>query len=173
MAIRKQINKRVLEFDPVDFEPIRKIALTFPGAEDSVSHEGTPSIKVRGKLMCRLHDNGKFIPIQVGFENRQVLLEKYPDEFTVPDHFIKYPYIAMWVPQKRLAVLREVVEMAWRQLVPKNRSASGKVGSAEIITIPSCLNPFLRAIGYFISVLAGIVERCTCIYLYCTQSSTA
>ena len=121
MATRKRINKRALDFDPVDFEPIRKIALTFPGAEDSVSHEGTPSIKVRGKLLCRLHDNGKFIPIQVGFENRQLLLEKYPDEFTLPAHFINYPYIALWVPQKQLALLKEVVEMAWRQLSSKKQ----------------------------------------------------
>ncbi len=121
MATRKNISKRPIAFDPIDFEPIRKIALTFPGAEDSISHEGTPSIKVRGKLLCRLHDNGKFIPIQVGFENRQLLLEKYPDEFTVPDHFINYPYIALWVPQTRLALLREVVEMAWRQLASKKQ----------------------------------------------------
>jgi hypothetical protein len=121
MAIRKNISKRPIDFDPIDFEPIRKIALTFPGAEDSISHEGTPSIKVRGKLLCRLHDNGRFIPIQVGFENRQILLEKYPDEFTVPDHFLKYPYIAMWIPQTRLALLKEVVEMGWRQLASKKQ----------------------------------------------------
>lgn len=123
MAARKNISKRSIDFDPVDFEPIRKIALTFPGAEDSISHEGTPSIKVRGKLLCRLHDNGRFIPIQVGFENRQILLEKYPDEFTVPGHFINYPYIALWVPQTRPALLREVVEMGWRQLASRKQIA--------------------------------------------------
>lgn len=121
MATRKSISKRPINFDPVDFEPIRKIALTFPGAEDSISHEGTPSIKVRGKLLCRLHDNGQFIPVQVGFENRKILLEKYPDDFAVPDHFINYPYIALLVPQTRLALLREVVEMAWRQLASKKQ----------------------------------------------------
>jgi hypothetical protein len=121
MAKSKNNRKPLVEFNPADFEPIRKIALTFPGAEDSISHEGTPSIKVRGKLLCRLHDNGKFIPIQVGFENRQVLLEKYPDEFTVPDHFKNYPYIAMWIPQTKIGLLKEVVEMGWRQLASKKQ----------------------------------------------------
>lgn len=121
MAVRKNSIKRVINFDPGDFEPVRRVALTFPGAEESISHEGTPSIKVRGKLLCRLHDNGKFIPIQVGFENRKILLEKYPDDFTVPDHFLNYPYIAMSVPQTKLSLLREVIEMAWRQLASKKQ----------------------------------------------------
>ena len=121
MAIRKPSSKRNISFDPADFEQVRSIALTFPGAEDSLSHESTPSIKVRGKLLCRLHDNGQFIPIQVGFDNRQILLEKYPDEFTVPEHFKNYPYIAMWIPQSRTSLSRDVLEMGWRQLASKKQ----------------------------------------------------
>jgi len=41
-------------FNPADFEPIKKIALDFPGAEESVSHYDTPSVKINGKFMCRL-----------------------------------------------------------------------------------------------------------------------
>lgn len=121
MAKSKTITRHSIDYNPIDFEPIRKVALTFTGTEDSTSHEGTPSIKLRGKLLCRLHDNGRFIPIQVGFENRQLLLEKYPDEFTVPPHFTNYPYIAMWVPQTRVALLKEVVELACRQLASKKQ----------------------------------------------------
>lgn len=68
----------------------------------------------------------RFIPIQVGFENRKLLLEKYPDEFTVPPHFTNYPYIAMWVPQTRVALLKEVVELAWRQIVSKKQISEGE-----------------------------------------------
>jgi len=63
-----------IKYDPADFEPIKRVALLFPGAEESVSHENTPSIKVRGKLMCRLHDNGEFIPIHLDFEKRDEYL---------------------------------------------------------------------------------------------------
>ena len=66
-TMQKQKN---IKFNPADFEPIKKIALLFPGAEESISHENTPSIKVRGKLMCRLHDCGEFIPIHLDFEKR-------------------------------------------------------------------------------------------------------
>ncbi|WP_373519885.1 hypothetical protein [Pricia sp.] len=41
-----------------DFDLVKSIALSFPDTEESISHEGTPSVKVRGKLMCRLHDAG-------------------------------------------------------------------------------------------------------------------
>ena len=61
--------------------PSKKIALLFPGTEESVSHENTPSIKVRGKLMCRLHDCGEFIPIHLDFEKRDEYLIRYPEIF--------------------------------------------------------------------------------------------
>src|SRR5690606_33990371 len=85
------------DFDPADFERIRQIALTFPGAEDGISHYGTPSIKVRGKLLCRLHEDGVFIPIRIGYAQRDDLLETYPEYFHLPDRYKKYPYICMWV----------------------------------------------------------------------------
>lgn len=62
-------NKPV-SFDYADFEAVKIIALSFPGTEESLSHEGTPSVKVRGKLMCRLHDSGEFIPVHLDSETR-------------------------------------------------------------------------------------------------------
>jgi hypothetical protein len=46
------------------FEPVKNIALTFPGTKEAVSY-GTPSVKVNGKFMCRI--NGDFIPIRLDF----------------------------------------------------------------------------------------------------------
>ena len=62
------MKSKTVNFNYADFEPIKNIALTFPGTEESTSHENTPSIKVRGKLMCRLHDSGEFIPIRLDFD---------------------------------------------------------------------------------------------------------
>jgi hypothetical protein len=59
------------------FEPVRKIALQFPGAVESVSY-GTPSIKVGKKFMCRLHESGDFIPLRMDFEIREKYLESHP-----------------------------------------------------------------------------------------------
>lgn len=117
-------------FNPKDFEPIRQIALTFPGAEDSVSHENTPSIKVRGKLMCRLHDNGEFIPIRLDFNLRDKYLDSHPEIFHLPDNFKPYPYIAMWIHNYDKKLLREVLELSWRGLASKKQIAEWEKSSS-------------------------------------------
>ena len=51
-----------INFNPADFEPVKRIALSFPGAEEAVSHYDTPSIKINGKFMCRLVEGGDLFP---------------------------------------------------------------------------------------------------------------
>lgn len=106
-------------FNPADFEIVKQIALTFPGTEESVSHEATPSVKVRGKLLCRLHDSQPFIPIHIGFENRDHYLENYPDCFLLPEHFKNYPYMCMHLYVDDIALIKEVLEVSWRGLASK------------------------------------------------------
>ncbi|WP_374446046.1 hypothetical protein [Epilithonimonas sp.] len=104
-----------------DFDLVKNIALRFPGTEESISHEGTPSVKVRGKLMCRLHDSGQFIPIRIGFETRDHYLEKFPDLFHLPDHFKNYPYICMWKDCHDKKLIAEVLEISWKSLATKKQ----------------------------------------------------
>lgn len=100
---------------------VRQIALGFPGAVDDISHNGTPSIKVRGKLLCRLHEESSFIPIRVGFELRERLLESHPEHFHMPDHFKKYPYIALWCSCRDRELIRDTLHKAWKQLASKKQ----------------------------------------------------
>ncbi len=110
---------KLIKFDPADFSVVKAIALTFPDTEESTSHEGTPSVKVRGKLMCRLHDNGEFIPIHLDFEVRDRYLDSHPEIFHLPDHFKGYPYICMWIHDYDRKLLKEVLELSWRGLASK------------------------------------------------------
>lgn len=110
-----------VNYNPADFEPVKTFALIFPGTEESVSHEGTPSIKVRGKLMCRLHDNGEFIPIHLDFEIRDHYLNSHPEIFHLPDHYKNYPYICMWIHQYNTKLLSEVLEKSWKGLASKKQ----------------------------------------------------
>jgi hypothetical protein len=112
---------RIINFNAADFEPVKIIALTFPGAEESISHENTPSIKVRGKLMCRLHDTGEFIPIRLDFELRDQYLDSHPEIFHLPEHFKAYPYICMWVHNYDKKLLTEILELSWRRLASKKQ----------------------------------------------------
>lgn len=43
------MKNKTVNFIYADFEVVKNIALTFPDTEESISHEGTPSVKVRGK----------------------------------------------------------------------------------------------------------------------------
>lgn len=108
-------NKNI-NFKYSDFEPVKNIALTFPNTEESVSHEGTPSVKVRGKLMCRLHENGEFIAIRLDFELREKYLETYPEIFHLPDHYKAYPYVCMWTHNYDKKLLTEILELSWKGL---------------------------------------------------------
>ncbi|TXF76036.1 MmcQ/YjbR family DNA-binding protein [Chryseobacterium sp.] len=113
------MKSKTVNFNPADFEAVKNIALTFPDTEESVSHEGTPSVKVRGKLMCRLHDSGAFIPIRLDFEIRDRYLDSHPEIFHLPDHFKAYPYICMWIHHYDKKLLTEVLEHSWKGLATK------------------------------------------------------
>lgn len=117
-----------VNFNYADFEPVKRIALTFPGTEESTSHENTPSIKMRGKLMCRLHDSGEFIPIRLGFELRDKYLDSHPEVFHLPDHFKAYPYICMWIHQADKKLLTEILELSWKGLAAKKQVEEWEAG---------------------------------------------
>jgi hypothetical protein len=110
-----------INFNYADFEIIKNIALTFPETEEDISHEGTPSVKVRGKLMCRLHDSGTFIPIHLDFEIRDRYLDSHPEIFYLPDHFKPYPYICMWTHNYDRKILTEILELSWKGLATKKQ----------------------------------------------------
>ncbi len=115
------MKRKTVNFNYADFEPIKDIALKFPGTEESTSHENTPSIKVRGKLMCRLHDSGEFIPIRLDFEIRDIYLDSHPEIFHLPDHFKAYPYICMWTHNYDKKLLTEILELSWKGLATKKQ----------------------------------------------------
>ena len=115
------MESKTVNFIYADFEPIKNIALTFPGTEESTSHENTPSIKVRGKLMCRLHESGEFIPIRLDFELRDKYLDSHPEIFHLPDHFKAYPYICMWTHNYDKKLLNEIIELSWKGLATKKQ----------------------------------------------------
>ncbi|WP_345257859.1 hypothetical protein [Flaviaesturariibacter amylovorans] len=114
-------NEQSPAFNYHDFDLVKGLALRFPGTEEGVSHAGTPSVTVRGKLMCRLHDSGAFIPIRLDFALRDDYLERYPDVFHLPEHFRNYPYVCLWVHCRDKALLAEVLEHSWRGLAGRKQ----------------------------------------------------
>lgn len=113
---------KILNFNYSDFNGVKNIALSFPDTEESISHEGTPSVKVHNKLMCRLYESGKFIPIRLDLEIRDKYLESYPVFFHLPNHFKVYPYICLWTGKYDKNLLTEILKLSWKGLATNKHS---------------------------------------------------
>ncbi len=109
----------MLNYNYSDFDFVKNIALTFPYTQESVSHEGTPSVKVRDNLMCRLHDSGEFIPIHLDFDLWNKYLDSYPEFSHLPDHFKAYK---IWT-ESNFADFRQSVFMLTTSKDRKNGTA--------------------------------------------------
>lgn len=102
----------------VDWNTVRSLASELPGVEQSTSY-GTPALKVRGKLLARLREDGETLVIKVDEDVRDALVSANPDTFFVTDHYAGYPYLLVRLANVRVDALRELIEQAWRLVAPK------------------------------------------------------
>jgi len=102
----------------VTYDTVRKLALALPGMEEGVSY-GTPSLKVRGKFMARLREDGETLALRIGFLEREALMASDPETFFITDHYLNYPSVLVRLGKVRLSVLREVLTESWRAVAPR------------------------------------------------------
>lgn len=114
-------------------DDFRRIALSFPGAEES-SHMGVPDFRVAGRVFATLASQ------HLGYGNLMLTLEQQEDFVReLPDVFL--PVHGGWgrmgITHIRLAVahedvLRGALQVAWKLRVEKNAKArSRKPSSAK------------------------------------------
>jgi hypothetical protein len=102
----------------VTFEQVRTIALAFPGVEDGTSY-GTRALKVRGKLLARVHQSIDCLVLRADFLDRQILMQSAPGIFFITDHYRDYPWVLMRFSAVGARDLPDVIERAWRLVAPK------------------------------------------------------
>jgi hypothetical protein len=102
----------------VSFATVRKFALALPGVEEGTSY-GTAAFRIKGKFFFRLREDGATLALRTTFADRDVLLDLDPRAFYVTDHYRDYPSVVVSLSAVRPAVLREVLEKAWRHIAPK------------------------------------------------------
>ena len=113
----------------VTFEQVRLAAQAFPGVEDSTSY-GTPALKVRGKLLARLHQSGECLVLRADLLGREILLQSDSRVFYITDHYRDYPWVLVRFSGVDAGALPDLIERAWRLVAPKTLIAkydSGKV----------------------------------------------
>jgi len=102
----------------VTFEQVRTVALAFPGVEDSTSYR-TPALKVRGKLLARLHQSMECLVLRADFLDRQIMMQSAPGTFFITDHYRNYPWVLVRFSAVQPRELPGLIERACRLVGPK------------------------------------------------------
>jgi hypothetical protein len=106
------------------WEDVVAIGSRFPGLEPSTSY-GTPSLKVRGKFVCRLRTNPDALVIRVvDMGEREALLQGEPEAFFSTPHYDGYPAVLVKLERVDPIELAELIEDAWRLQAPKRLVAA-------------------------------------------------
>jgi hypothetical protein len=108
----------------VTWEEVRALAYALPGVEDGTSY-GTPALKVRGKLLARLREDGETVVLfDIGFDEREALIGSRPDVFSFTDHYRDWPCVLARLAAAGPDDLRGLIERSWRLRAPKRLLAS-------------------------------------------------
>ena len=114
----------------IDFDLVRAIALALPGVEESTSY-GTPSFKVRGKLLTCLAIHRSAEPntlaVKIDFDQRDELIEADPGVYYLTNHYVNYPVVLARLSRINEDALRDLLEMGWRFITSKKQSNGPKV----------------------------------------------
>lgn len=118
----------------IDFDTVRRIALTLAEVEESTSH-GSPSLKVRGKLLACIpshksaeHDS---LVVRIDFDRRAELMAAAPDVYYLTDHYLNYPAVLVRLSRIHPDALRDLLGMSWRFVTAKARGGTGRVAEGR------------------------------------------
>ena len=106
------------------FDDIARIALPLPGVALGTSY-GTPALKVAGKLLARLREDGDLV-LKVEDGLREALLDRQPDVFHTTPHYDGYPVLLVRLALADPEQIAGLVERAWGGL------ASAKLRRARV-----------------------------------------
>ncbi len=114
----------------VTYQIARELACRLPDVEDGMSY-GTPSLKVRGKLLLRLREDGETLAVRVDYPMREALMQSEPETFFITDHYRNHPAVLVRLASVDRRRLHEVLEHAWRFVArPAGRRSSARQGGS-------------------------------------------
>jgi len=121
------------------WDEVREVALKWPGMADSRSY-GTPSLKVKGKFVARLREDGETVALRIDVLERQERMAADPGAFFVTDHYVNYPAVVVRLAKVKRRDLAELIESAWRELAPRKLVADHEAGGAAPQGTPTSLS---------------------------------
>lgn len=120
MATKRRATKAVRKISgsSPEYKRYVRAALKFPGTEESTSY-GTPSIKVKGKILSRLRTEAEgALALHCDLIDREMLLQADPAVFFITDHYRNYPMVLIRLDKIRRDALPDLIERAWRMRAP-------------------------------------------------------
>jgi hypothetical protein len=103
------------------YAELTEILLTWPLVEESTSY-GTPSLKVKGKLLTRLKEDGDSLLIKsVEPDERAMLCEAFPDLYYFTDHYRHYPMVLIRLSRADAETVTTMLDRTYQALLPKKR----------------------------------------------------
>ncbi len=101
----------------VTWDGVVKFGTSLPGVEVGTSY-GTAALKVRGKLLVRLKEDGETIVVGTTLADVDYLLRDEPEAFYVTDHYRDSGWILVRMAKVKVALLRSLIEDGWRRAAP-------------------------------------------------------
>ena len=89
-----------------------------PETENGTSY-GTPALKVRGKFMARLRDEGAVLVVRCDLDEKPLLLEANPTTLFTTPHYDGYGAVLVRLDTVQRDELRELLIDAWLLVAPK------------------------------------------------------
>jgi hypothetical protein len=111
-----------------EWSDVAAIGARFPGVEEGTSY-GTPSLKVRGKFMCRLRTDPDALVVRtIDLADRDALVKGDPGVFFITPHYEGYPAVLVRLEAISVDMLAELIEDAWRLQAAKRVVAAFDAG---------------------------------------------
>jgi hypothetical protein len=104
----------------VNYDIVRRVALTFPNVEESTSY-GTPALKVKGKLFVRLREDNQTIVLRMESHQREEMMADDPETYFITDHYREYPWVLARLAKLRSEALRDLLQVAYRNALAGTR----------------------------------------------------
>ena len=96
-----------------------------PKVEEGTSY-GTPALKVKGKLMVRLREEGDVIVLKMPFDLRAELMEGDPDTYFLTDHYEPYEWVLVRLTRLLPEALPDLLRTAYRAAAGGAKKPSAK-----------------------------------------------
>jgi len=114
----------------VTWDDVVAIGVALPAVEVGTAY-GTPAMRVKGKFMCRLREDGETLAIRCDPEERPLLLDAHSDVLFLTPHYDNAPMAPVALPQADAALVRELVEDRWAERAPRKLVAAYRAAGDE------------------------------------------